>query len=338
VDVPNGPCPFCGEAAGWDPYRIREMMFGTREPFDYGRCRACGSLTIARVPDDLGRHYPDAYYANTPRATIEADSLVRRIATREVVRQELFGGHPRRAAIARRFGGEVPRQLAEVRTLIRDGGLRSFDDPILDVGSGATPARLAILAKVGFRRLLGIEPFIPRDLSYHGVRIQKGYLDDVGGGWALVMFHHSLEHVPDPLATLSAARARLRADGRCLIRIPVADGVMWRRFGVDWAELDAPRHLVLPSRAGVDALARRAGFEVIRTTWESGDWELIASEQYQHDVGMFEPASLFADPPGRELERDQAVEYKQDARQMNANGDAGRAAFWLRPIAGPATD
>ena len=57
--VPSGPCPVCGAETDWEPYSIREMMFGSREAFDYGRCRSCGSIVIARVPPDLGRHYPD---------------------------------------------------------------------------------------------------------------------------------------------------------------------------------------------------------------------------------------------------------------------------------------
>ena len=327
--VPSGPCPVCGAATEWEPYSIREMMFGSREAFDYGRCTTCGSIVIARVPPDLGRHYPDAYYSNAPRETIEQDGFLRWLGVRQVVARELFGSARIRAAVAARLGARVPPELREVRPFVAAAGLRSLDDPVLDVGSGATPARLAILRKVGFGALRGIEPFIPDDTTYRGVRIQKGYLDDVRKRWAVVMFNHSLEHVPDPLATLRAARERLRPNGRCLVRLPVADGVLWRRFGVDWVELDAPRHLVLPSLRGFTTLAARAGFAIRSVTWESGDWELIASEQYARDIGMFEPGSWFADPAGSSIDGGRAASYKDEARRMNAAGDAGRAAFWL---------
>ncbi|MBI2776448.1 MAG: hypothetical protein HYX57_04155 [Chloroflexi bacterium] len=35
---------------------LREMLFGTREPFEYLHCRSCGAIQIRAIPDDLGRH------------------------------------------------------------------------------------------------------------------------------------------------------------------------------------------------------------------------------------------------------------------------------------------
>jgi hypothetical protein len=55
-------CGLRGPAAG--TLVLHESMFGTLEPFAYARCGACGSLSIVEVPDDLGAHYPDGYYAH----------------------------------------------------------------------------------------------------------------------------------------------------------------------------------------------------------------------------------------------------------------------------------
>jgi SAM-dependent methyltransferase len=331
--APSRPCPACGTDARWDALQIREMMFGSREQFDYGRCRNCGSLAISRIPDDLSRFYPPDYYANTAREAVPQESWIRRAAVQALVARQFFGRRRLFAAIARRAGIRPPRQLSEVRDLIVRGHLSSFDDSILDVGSGATPIRLAVLRRLGFQRLLGVDPFVEGDLDFYGVPVRKGHLEDIEGTFQLITFHHSLEHISDPLGTLLAARERLADGGRCLVRTPVADGVMWRTYGTDWVELDAPRHLVVFSRRGLEELARRAGFEVVEMTWESGDWELIASEQYQRDIAMFEPSSWFAEPGSATMVPKTATGYKDAARRMNAQGDAGRAAFWLRRAA-----
>jgi SAM-dependent methyltransferase len=210
--------------------------------------------------------------------------------------------------------------------------LTGFDDPILDVGCGAYPARLAMLDKVGFRNLLGIEPFVEADMWSMGVRVKRGYLTDVDGTFRLIMFHHSLEHVPDPYRTMQAARDRIDPAGRVLIRTPIIGGALWRRYGTDWAELDAPRHLEVFSLDGLEYLAARTGFEVLKVTFDSSMWEFIASEQYRRDLAMFEPGSWFEDSSASDIDDATVNGYRAEAEALNRDRDGGRAAIWLRPI------
>jgi SAM-dependent methyltransferase len=322
-------CRVCGELTGAERIHIREMMFGTRASFEYRRCQACGSLSIDEIPVDLGRFYPPTYYSNDARMRVEQDPLWRRAAIRSRVGRRAFGRQGLSQRIARRVAS-VPDAYRVVKDIIEGAGLTTFEDPILDVGCGAMPVRLAILRKVGFRRLQGVEPFLSGDLTYQGVRVKKGELGDIEGRFRLIMFHHSLEHVTDPLATLRQVAARLAPDGRCLIRTPIADGYFWRTYGTDWVELDAPRHIALFSRVGLERLARRAGLEVAGLAWESGAWEFVASEQYRRDIAMYEPGSWFVDRAGGAFDEDHLREYKAEARRRVEEGDAGRAAIWLR--------
>ncbi|HEY4633446.1 MAG TPA: class I SAM-dependent methyltransferase [Candidatus Limnocylindrales bacterium] len=326
-------CRVCGADAGADHVEIREMMFGSRRAFGYRRCHACGSLSIDRIPDDLASWYPHDYYAFSASPSISQDPIWRRAAIRSLVGQRLFGTHGLGWSVARRIA-TIPTELREISPLLQDAGLTSFDDPILDVGCGAMPVRLATLRKLGFRRLTGVEPFIPRSTTFQGVPVRKGYLGDIPGRYRLIMFHHSLEHVLDPLESMLQTADRLAPDGRCIVRTPIADGELWRRYGTDWVELDAPRHTVVFSLVGLRRLAARAGLEVVRVTWDSGHWEFIASEQYRRDIGMFEPGSWFEDESGSMFD-DAAIEgFRAEARRLNAAGDAGRAAVWLRHAAG----
>jgi hypothetical protein len=335
VATPAGPCPVCGEAAVWEPVRLREMMFGSRETFDYGRCRACGSMVISAIPEDLGRHYPPAYYSLGEGDPASAEGFVRRRATAVLMDRTLFGRRHRRivSRLAQRLAGEVPNP-SRARALVAAAHLDSFDDAILDVGSGARPVLLATLRRLGFRNVQAVDPFVGSDTTYLGVPIRKAVLADVRGSFRLIMFHHSLEHVPEPGATLAAARELLDPAGRCQIRTPVMGTALWERYGNDWAELDPPRHLAVFSGAGLERMVTAAGFEIDHVTWESGDWEFVASEQYRRDIGMFEPGSHFVDPAAGAFRPEEIAAFQAEARRLNEMGQAGRASFWLRAANG----
>src|SRR4051794_31989370 len=51
------PCPACRSREGFTVFGAREMMFGTREKFEYRACLTCGSLHLATIPSDFGRFY-----------------------------------------------------------------------------------------------------------------------------------------------------------------------------------------------------------------------------------------------------------------------------------------
>ena len=45
------------------PMRVKEMMFGTNETFEYMICNTCGSLGLSEVPKNLEDYYPENYYS-----------------------------------------------------------------------------------------------------------------------------------------------------------------------------------------------------------------------------------------------------------------------------------
>lgn len=324
-------CRACGERAAGPPVHVRELMFATRETWTYRRCITCGSLTMAVVPADMAPYYPDAYYSRTGRHAFASRGRLRAAAGRLLAARRLFGHRSPLLPLARRVTA-VPPELRELEWLVREGGLRSFDDPILDVGSGAEPDRLAKLHLLGFRQVSGIEPFMPADAAFRGVTIRRATIDQVDGRYRLVMFNHSLEHVPDPASALRHARRLLEPGGRILVRTPIMGTWFWREYGPSWVEIDAPRHLVLFSIDGLDRLAGLVGLRASATTWESGAWEVIASEQYRRDIGMFEAGSYFVDRASSAFDEDMVRAFKRTVDQLNADGDAGRARIWLDAV------
>jgi len=312
------------------------MLFGTRERFDYLRCRGCGSLRIESVPSDLDRYYPPDYYASGASESADAisprRSPVAALAGMARDRATLLGRRRRFARWMRHWAPPVAADVRRASGFTRRAGIRSFDDPILDVGCGRRAVNLANLKRVGFRRLLGIDPFLEGDGEFDGIPIRRRSLEEQPGSFQAITFHHSFEHVPDPAATLVAAAERLRPGGVVLIRTPVMGTWFWERFGTAWWELDPPRHLWVHTRESLEILARRAGLALVDVVWDSSYLEVIASEQIVRDVAWRERGSWYRDPPAG-FDADTIAAYQSLITGLNRDGRAGRAGFYFRRIA-----
>jgi SAM-dependent methyltransferase len=311
-------CRICGNHDGNRAFTAREMMLGLRDRFDYLECGSCGALQIRDIPADLGRYYAPPYYSFRPA---RPDAAPRRWLKRRLADHVMGSWNPVGALVARVYG--VPESLAGVRAVGLDRDAR-----ILDVGSGAGHM-LFRYHDWGFRHLLGVDPYIDADLHYdNGATVLRARLDDVDGTFDLVTFHHSFEHMPHPAATLAVARDRLAPGGRILIRMPVAAG-SWRRYGPDWVDLDAPRHLHVHTVASVRVLAEDAGLELGRLRLEGEAMELWGSEQYRRDVPLTDPRSHDVGGAGQLFSRAEMRGFAREARALNRTGEAGRGAFWL---------
>jgi SAM-dependent methyltransferase len=298
------------------------MMLGLRQQFEYLECDRCGALQIRDIPADLAPYYAPPYYSFEPARPAPA---LRRWLRRRLADHALGKGDPVGALLARLRG--VPDVLRGIRAAGLDR-----DNRLLDIGAGEGQTLLT-LRDYGFRRLLGVDPYIRADLSHeNGIQVLRAGIDDVTGSFDLVMFHHSFEHVSDPAGALAAARQRLTPRGRVLIRMPVA-AESWRRYGPDWVELDAPRHLHVHTVESLQLLARRAGLALTDVRWETTAFELWGSEQYRRDIPLSDPRSHFAFAGGRGevFSRREMRRFAARARALNRAGTAGRAAFWLAP-------
>jgi SAM-dependent methyltransferase len=193
---------------------------------------------------------------------------------------------------------------------------------------------------MGFERVTGCDPYLPEDIHYgNGLYIAAAGIGQIGSEarWDLITFHHSFEHMPDPLETLLAARDLLRDGGLCLLRIPTVSSFAWERYGVHWVQLDAPRHLHLHSIESVRRLADDAGFEVVRIVYDSHSIQFWGSEGYARDI-----------PPkdhrkGRGVGRIAWILRKwklgRQADRLNRDRRGDQAAFVLAksPLPGPTT-
>src|SRR3982751_6453643 len=260
-------CRVCGNPENNRTHIAREMMFGSRDKFDYIECSRCGALQIAEFPD-LTRYYPDNYLSFDSKVVM-GETLAKRTAARFAGRYFATGE------------GLLGRFILNKKPWIADhypASLRAFplgidfDSRILDFGCG-TGQLLQSLHYFGFKNVSGADAFIPKDITHKtGVKILKRGLEDLEPAFDLVMLHHSFEHLPGPAKSLREIH-RLLADGKyVLIRVPVVN-FAWERYGVNWVQMDPPRHLFLFTEEAMRRLAENAGFHVEAVIYDSTEFQ-----------------------------------------------------------------
>ncbi len=314
-------CKICGNERFNKEYKIKEMMFGFREEFSYILCSYCGCLQIKEAPADMSKYYPKNYYSF--RNVLDKESKAKRIAKRCRDHYAIFD-----KGIAGRL----------IYNLFPNGALRSLSAVplkkewrILDVGCGVGTL-LYSLRHIGFRNLLGVDPFIESDIHYkNGVSILKKTINDIEGQFNLIMFHHSFEHM-EPFETLKEVARLLAPNGFCIIRIPVADSWAWENYGVNWVQIDAPRHLFLHTRKSMEILASSADFKTLKVICDSTDFQFWGSEQYKKDIPLYADNSFGVNPSKSMFSKQQIKSFKKRANQLNIEGKGDQARFYLHEI------
>jgi len=291
-------CTVCASTRGIE-HTFHEKMFSTQEPFAYWECCECGCLQIADIPANLGDYYHDRYYSFSMRL-----SLVERCACRA------YGLAPRLAAFFR-------RPSAPLRSVLSVGLKRGAR--VLDVGCGSGRF-VMVLRAMGFEAH-GIDPFLSNETAY----VRRSSLEQVESDWDLITFNHSLEHMTDHIGVLRLVRERLGKNGSSIVRIPVANWA-WKHFGNNWAQIDAPRHLIIHTPGSFQRTAQAAGFEV-RTTFDSDAFQFYASEMCAQNIPFSEESA--------EIKRRGKTVMRQlnaQAAELNRNqlGDSG--CFFIKPM------
>lgn len=316
-------CRVCGASGSIALFPAAERMFSIDEVFDYFQCGKCGTVQIADIPDDLGRYsQSDSYYSfNNVRREQPIKALLKRAVAASIIgRPERY---PRGQGVVDRLRRGCQPWIATIPGL-------TLQSRILDVGCGEG-ARLDDLARLGFTNLAGIDMFLPEThvgTRSNGVRLMSGDLADHDGQYDLITMHHSLEHVPDPAALLAAARERLAPGGAIFVRIPLLQSEIWSRFGVDWVQLDPPRHLYLFAPDAFRSYAARAGLRDVGSGTDTMGWSLAWSEAYRKGIPMVGEGGK---PNALPFTAAEMARFEAEAEALNAAGKGDQGYFVLQP-------
>ena len=283
-------------------------MFRTAELFTYRECSGCGTLQIAEVPHNLGDYYGNSYYSYSIDPLFKKRvwrtwpiPLALRLNTFLFIATGLGRGH---------------RWVTETNT--------QTSHRVLELGCGGGDVLLQ-MHLLGFRHLVGADPYVPEPHEVApGVPVWKKFHHELDGRYDRIMMHHSFEHVADPRAVLRSCRRLLDRNGKLLIRMPIMGKAMWREYGTKWVQIDPPRHLVLYTTDGFEALAKSEGFEIEKLFYDSNEFQFLGSELVAaarpHAQSM-RPHNCF--PP------EQLREWKDQAITLNLMEDGDQGGYVL---------
>ena len=239
-------CLYCG-AAQLLPWLngIQDRLGYVPGSWSFLKCESCNSAHLSPMPkrEKIPDLYPLVY---SFRPDFETQSKVKRLvaAIEELAFYRLM-------------------HKGEVNTIKRNTGIMS--GTILDVGCG-TGDRLSRFAKAGFKvRGVEIQPELVEYVRNHlGFEADTGTADSVSyppNSFDIVTIYWVIEHLLDVRSVLKKIHAMLKPNGWIIAEVPLSDSYQSDLLGNRWSQYcEAPRHLGIPSRSGVQHAFTKCGF------------------------------------------------------------------------------
>jgi SAM-dependent methyltransferase len=246
------PCILCGANNSALLWRATDHHYGNAGEWDVFQCSACGLGFLNPMPgeDELASYYP-AFYPPHQKFT-----LPRR--WRRIFNKMIFSD----------VSPKDPHFPAPGR--------------LLDVGCGSGEFLLQAQARgwnvtgvetghapTAFARSLGLDVFRGTVLEACFSSAEFDY----------VRLNHTLEHLPNPVATLREIRRILKPEGKLFIGVPNCEGTMARFWGNCWWYLGAPVHTYQYSDRSLPRMLRQCGFEVERVRYNANYQGTLGSLQ-----------------------------------------------------------
>jgi 2-polyprenyl-3-methyl-5-hydroxy-6-metoxy-1,4-benzoquinol methylase len=231
-------CNLCGSG---EPAHLEYEIDG----FHIVRCSRCDLIYVAEElrSEEVAAYYSEAYYTGAQNKGY-ADYIGRRELRKAYFRSAM-------PMIKRYLAAKVPR--------------------VLDVGC-ATGFFLEVAHEQGWEaRGVEVSAYAAEYArSRLGLDVLTGTLAEVkqpACTFDLITFWDVIEHVRDPLETLTLAYDLLRPEGLAIISTGDISGLTARFYGRRWALLAPPGHLFYFSRKTLFSMLRRAGFRSL--DWQS---------------------------------------------------------------------
>ena len=275
-------CVICGNL---DLQKIisTEMMFGTGIDYNYNYCNICDSI---QYNDKLGvqKDYPENYYAF--RET--------KITLYEKFRFSLYCYSVKGVLNKLFFLNNFAANLFDEKSAYAVKGIIEVSNSILDIGCGNGDLIRAFSKIFKNKYFVGVDPFIAKSFNISvNCQIIKQDILDHDNLYDLILLNHSFEHMDNPHEVLNKLKELLNPGGVICMRIPVCDSLFFKKYGINWAQFDAPRHKIIYSNKALNIILNNLGFRIFQSYSDSKLFSYIASEMYKNNISLIDNRSYY---------------------------------------------
>jgi len=267
-DIKSESCPtcaVCGSEGEFIYLKQQDRMFGASGEWNLKRCtnEQCLLIWLDPMPveEDIGKAYARYYTHTSLDIPGRLGALKREYLTQKYNYQ--FGSASHTIPGTRQFLSFPPFRHSSA-----DGDVRFLHavphGRLLDVGCGSGDWLLS-MRELGWE-VTGV------DFDENAVKVgrQRGLTINCGAleqqhfsndSFDAVTLNHAIEHVPDPVGTLSECVRILKPGGKLVVFTPNGSSLGHRIFKEYWRGLEPPRHLHIFSFQSVRCALRQAGFQ-----------------------------------------------------------------------------
>ncbi|SDH08981.1 Methyltransferase domain-containing protein [Paraburkholderia phenazinium] len=262
-------CPYCGSSQRELAYADAQdwAFYCAPGKWAYWNCSECQSLYLdpRPTPQSIGRAYGNYYthgvsglrgLAQNFKSALRNECYKHWHGIRLSPRLHLPGfAAPLISPLKGKFF--IPFGLLELAQ-IQPGKL-------LDIGCGSGDFLLQA-KQMGWQTLgIDLDSKACEIAQSKGLRVINGGFEQVGNlddKFDCLFCSHILEHTYDPIHLLNLMKSVLNPNGTILLSLPNSQSAFRHYFGKEWRGLEAPRHIAIPSAAGLKEKLEQLGFHV----------------------------------------------------------------------------
>jgi len=214
------------------------------------------------------------------------------------------------------------------------------------LGGGGGGKFLEIFSKMGFKKLYLVDinvnindnskiNWTECSLDQYNPKLNNSNLK-----FDLIFLNHSLEHMDNQLDNMKHLNTLLKDNGEVILRIPIKNQA-YQEYGVNWYQIDAPRHFFIHTLESFKILCDNAGFEIKETIFDSDFVQFVKSEEYKKDIAWYDKESyrekwriLFKKTNLKEsiFNKEDIARFKRRAMEFNNENLGDQAIFLLKKL------
>jgi SAM-dependent methyltransferase len=304
-------------------------MFRIGQSFRYRECEQCGSVNLAEKVSSETKLYPDNYYSFSVDPAQTFSGFLPRFLATAMARSSLKGSRLFLGFMFRYAPMREVRTLASILLSISAAYSGSVSKKILDVGTGSGVLPFVLgLANRSFT--IGIDPFLATEKKTKSFELKQARIQDIHETFDLLLFNHSLEHMHDIVQSLTHAKNLLEPGGSIIVRVPTVSSQAWDTYRECWFQLDAPRHICIPSRKGLEQLATSCGLQIVQSYDDSTDTQFWLSEAVRSGLSAMDANTGYTSYLTNTHTRKKKTAMRRAARKNNRAHRGDQTVLILR--------